>query len=395
MTPVLPRPLAFGALGALLCLLADRSAGQCSEEILTAIAGHARDGFGEQVRIADDQIVVGMPFYTGNHQSEGAVVVYERAGAGWVEAQFITAPNPGAQHHFGLAIAADRDDLMVRERVQDPVLFPEGGSVVHVYRRRGTQWVWSQKIEAPVPGAPGVVTFARTFVLDENSAYFGDVWYDIIRVYDKIGGTWVPAGVITTANYNPLPLPPSGGIPGRIRANGDRLLVTTNSSLISGEWVYVLERDGSGWHGSARLVLQGLHDEPDVAMTGDTIFVGSPHESGQAGRVWVYEKSGNQWSPTQVLTPEPWLTLARFGFAVEVNSGILAVSAPGWAMPAPAVGRVYLFEHDGVGWYQTRAIDGAQPIPERRMGQDLAMSADVLVAGAPAGGAVVGIPGTA
>ncbi|MCP3915023.1 MAG: hypothetical protein GY711_05670 [bacterium] len=334
-----------------------------------------------------------MPYYVGDHSFQGSATIFTRNGDTWTESQTITSPNAGPNHAFGSTVASDSDDLMIMEERQDLSVFPEGGPAVHIYRRLGAQWVWSQRIDAPAPGNPNATHFGNSIAIDGDAAYISDNRSGTVHVYEKMGSIWTERAPITAADFHPLQVSPDE-ISGNILVRGNRLLVTTIGIAQPGHSVFIVERDTNGsWHGVDELFITTLSFPPSMAMTEDTIFVGAPLDAGQAGRVWVYEETGGQWTAVQSITPDPWFNLARFGTSLAYNSGVLAVSAPSWDLPLNATGRVYVFEHDGISWFQAAALDTGQPVSGARLGTSLAVSEDVIAGGAP-GALGLGLPGT-
>ncbi|MCP3914656.1 MAG: PQQ-binding-like beta-propeller repeat protein [bacterium] len=366
-------------LGMLCC---GQARAQCNEQVLFSSLSAPQDGFGRRVAVNRDTVAVALHGHFGQSGAEGAVTIFERAGVGWSEAQSLTSPNPVINQVFGWEIAISQDLLLVRESRQDLTLFPEGGPAVQVYSRRAGQWVWQQKLDAPVPGAPTLLHFGNDIAVDGGTIYVGDTWRDLIHVYERTSASWVEVAPITTADLHPLPIPSS--FPRNFVVQGDRLMVAVENG--SSFQVYVLDRDAGGWHGSAILDPggQNIQLEPDLDFEDDLAFIGSEAENGQAGKVYVYRYSSGMWSLTQVIVPEPWFTLTRFGHRLEYEQGVLAVGAPGWDLPMQNTGRVYLFEEDGLRWVQSAAIDTTQPVQNLTMGYDIALSGELLVSGSPA-----------
>ncbi len=358
---------------------------QCNEQMLVPAASAAQDGFGGRVFVVGDVIVSGLPGHFGTSGAEGAVAVFERSGDRWSEFQFITAPNPGVNHAFGEELALGDEVLLIREVRQDTSLFPEGGSAVHVYERRAGQWTWSEKLEAPVPGLPNLLHYGNNFALEEPFAYIADNWRNKIWIYERGPTGWATVGEITIDDLHPLPVPDT--FPRGIVVRDSRMLVgvETGGSFS----VYLLERDQAGWQG-VQPIGSPLQVEPSFCLEADSVFVGSEAENGQSGRVYVYKRQGLQWPLAQVLTPDPWLTLTRFGHRVAVHGDRLLVGAPAWDLPEINAGRAYLFLDDGTGWRQTHALESSQPIQNLMLGYDVDLSSDYAIAGATASSTGVG-----
>src|SRR4051812_17132764 len=75
-----------------------------------------------------------------------------------------------------------------------------------------------------------------------------------------------------------------------------------------------------------------------VAADGGWLAVGAPLE-GDGGAVHLFSWSGSRWEPETVLYPDPPRAGARFGSALALRNGTLAVAALGQ-------GAVYVFQED-------------------------------------------------
>jgi MYXO-CTERM domain-containing protein len=126
-----------------------------------------------------------------------------------------------------------------------------------------------------------------------------------------------------------------------------------------------------------------------VAVSGDTVVVGSPQKPGVpvAGAAYVYARDGEgRWSETVLpagSSPDP-----SFGEAVAISGDVIAVGAPRQpAQGAIDAGAVYIFKRVDKTWMavQTiRAVDAAKVGDQ--FGAALALQGDTLAIGMPAPG---------
>lgn len=105
------------------------------------------------------------------------------------------------------------------------------------------------------------------------------------------------------------------------------------------QWVPVSEKEGFG---------------QSVGASGNTVFVGDPDNTYRPGRVFVYEEGEpGAWSHRTYLQAKDGQLDDRFGSALDVDDGTLAVGAP-------AVNAVYVFQQQGADGVWTQ-VDQVEP----------------------------------
>jgi hypothetical protein len=122
-----------------------------------------------------------------------------------------------------------------------------------------------------------------------------------------------------------------------------------------------------------------------VDVRGEILAIGSPQPNQPPmgpGLVHVYRFSGGAWSEEAQLTPDDREVFTnqvqsnegqRFGGAVSVGEGVLAVGAPGIVelFSGRYAGAVYVFDYEGQGWVKTAKLtpDSAdRPAPQKEPG---------------------------
>jgi len=160
------------------------------------------------------------------------------------------------------------------------------------------------------------------------------------------------------------------------RANqfGDSLALHHNT-LVVGAWresvggtetgaVYVFERTGTEWSPPHKLTpsAQAASDYfgRAVDVDGDTLVVGAPHEnSSQAntfpGRAFVFVRSEGVWSEQALLTALDGAGRDAFGRAVAVSGDRAVIGAP-WHNGFAGAG--YVFERSGAVWLEKTKLTG-------------------------------------
>ncbi|MEI8015151.1 MAG: hypothetical protein WCH20_09975 [Nitrospira sp.] len=74
-----------------------------------------------------------------------------------------------------------------------------------------------------------------------------------------------------------------------------------------------------------------------VALAGDTLAVGVPGEASASGAVYVFTRTGSNWSPQAYLKASNTEANDGFGYSVALAGDSLAVGATGEASDATGV----------------------------------------------------------
>jgi len=186
-----------------------------------------------------------------------------------------------------------------------------------------------------------------------------------------------------------------------------------DNSLSQSGAVYVFGRAADGTWSQQAFLKASNPDAEDwfgfaVALSGDTLAVGAPHESSapdrgpgdnsvtHSGAVYIFARSASgEWRQEAFLKAPVAGVNASFGCSVALEGGTLAVGAlqessaqPGVNPPpgdgvAPASGAAYVFTRapDGT-WAQQAFIKASNPDANDLFGFTLALSGDTLAVGA-------------
>jgi VCBS repeat-containing protein len=116
-----------------------------------------------------------------------------------------------------------------------------------------------------------------------------------------------------------------------------------------------------------------------VAMTSDTLVVGAYGE-GTSGSAYVYRRSGDSWSLEQELQPEDSPLGGGFGMSVAVSGDTIAVGTP---YVTSQTGAVYIFTRSGTTWTQQQKLTASDGESEDYFGLVVDLDGDTVLAGAP------------
>jgi hypothetical protein len=115
-----------------------------------------------------------------------------------------------------------------------------------------------------------------------------------------------------------------------------------------------------------------------LSADGDTALVGAPHDSGEAGAVWVLTRTGSTWARQATLTGgEEELGAGHFGRSVALSAdGDTALIGE----PNGDGGAAWVFTRAGSGagstWARQAKLTGAEESGSGWFGQSVALSAD-------------------
>ena len=299
------------------------------------------------------------------------------------EQAYLKSSNTGGDDAFGKAVALDGDTLVVGAFGEASSATGVGGNqldnaapesgAVYVFTRSGSSW--SQQAYLKASNAEAGDQFGWSVALDGDTLAVG------------------AAGE-------------SGGATG---VNGDPL---DNSAPGSGA-VYIFARSGSSW--SQQAYLKASNAEADdtfggaVALEGHTLVVGAHEEDGSAagvggdpldnaasesGAVYVFTRSGTDWSQSACLKASNAEAGDQFGWSVALDGDTLAVGAFGEASSAtggrnnpldnsaPRSGAVYVFTRSGTDWSQSAYLKASNAEARDHFGGGMALDGDTLAVGA-------------
>jgi hypothetical protein len=163
--------------------------------VLTAVDGHAGDGFGHAVAICEDRLIVGAPeVNAANVNGSGAAYVYVRAGTSWGLEQKLESAAVDLAHgvfRFGDSVGLTRTLALVGNPT-DHHPYP-GSGAAHLFQRSGSRWARiSPVFRAATPGQFDY--FADAVSLSDAGAFVGAA---DVRVEDYRQGLVYVYGVPT------------------------------------------------------------------------------------------------------------------------------------------------------------------------------------------------------
>jgi hypothetical protein len=250
----------------------------------------------------------------------GRAYVFTRTGAGWKQAAELEVSDTVAGDGFGWSVAISGTTIVVGASGH-----ANGAGRAYVFTKTGAGWKQAAELEG------------------SDTVEYGDYSGFGFRV--AISGTTIVVGAGTAVGYGA---------------------------------VYVFTKTGSGWKQAARLEGSAYDFIDPLAISGTTIVVGAIYAV-MAGRAYVFTRTGAGWKQAAELEGSDTVARDEFG-AVAISGTTIVVGAPGHAKNA---GRIYVFTKTGAGWKQVAELEGSDTVAGDGFGGPVAMSGTTAVVGAP------------
>jgi FG-GAP repeat protein len=370
----------------------------------------------------------------------GAVYVFVRTGASWIQQAYLKASNADMNDGFGTSVSLSGDTLAVgapgeASATTDPTdNTASGAGAVYVFIRKDGSWSQQAYVKASNPGAKD--QFGQSVSLSQDTLAVGAPREDSVTASDPNDNTALDAGAVyvfvrTGAAWNPQGYLKASNVESgdqfgaSVSVSGDSLAVgavneasgtgspTDNSAPRAGA-VYVFTRASRIWTEQAYLkasnASMGYLFGWSVALSQNTLAVGSISESSAAtgvngnqndhsapgsGAAYVFVRDGTTWTEQAYLKASNTGPGDTFGFSVAVSGEILAVSAIAEASnttgtngnqadnSAIGAGAVYVYLRTGTTWTQQAYLKASNTGMSDNFGGSIALSPDTLVIAAP------------
>ncbi|TGK16845.1 FG-GAP repeat protein [Leptospira kmetyi] len=360
---------------------------------LKASNSDSSDSLGWAVALDGDTLVVGAYLESSSQTTitngttasadnsadgSGAVYVYKRNGASWIQEAYIKASNAEAGDSFGYSVAIQGDTIAVGAigEGSSQTTITNGSTAsadnsapysgaVYVYKRTGTTWNQEAYIKA-------------------SNAEAGDSFgYSVAIQGDTIAvGAYAEASNQTTIT--------NGNTSSADNSNG-------NSGA-----VYVYKRTGATWDQEA--YIKAINGEAgdlfgySISLSAETLVVGAPMESSNqttitngttasgnnssfsSGAVYVYVRTGTVWTQEAYLkaisAPPTPAAGQQLGITISIHGNTIAASAT-----QSNEGAVYVFVRNASAWSVEAEIRASNPTTVNYFGFSLSVFGDTIAVG--------------
>jgi len=264
---------------------------------ISAFDGELGDGFGNEVCIDGDYIIIGRVSDSEDGYFSGSAYVYKRNGNTWELEQKLLPSDGREYNYFGGSISIDGDYAIIGARGD------RNGSA-YVFKRNGTTW-FEQAILVP-----------------------SDSW-----LFDKFGGS-----VSIDGEY------------ALIGAYGDKTFGTLSGAA------YIFKRDGTNWLQHQKLLAYdgAVNDEfgYSVSLDGDYALIGARWDKiygYESGSAYIFKRDVT-WSCQQKLIAPDGEAYDNFGYSVFLEGNWAIIGSPGNDENGDASGSAYMFKRDDSSW---------------------------------------------
>lgn len=264
-----------------------RSAG-----VLRPADGAEGDSFGAALFLKDNLALVGAP----NHDSTGAVYVFERQGDGWLQAEKLTDGDGVNGDRFGSAIIAKDDHLLVGM----PGRNSRSGDALHFHRVDG-RYVGQGLL--PRRGSEENSRFGSSLAFNDNTLFVGmpgsNNRLGSVATYRVVDGAMEQGNDLA-----PYEAARRAGFGSSLAATGDGVWIGTPGGRV----VYDFRGDESGMNEVMKVAPEDRANAGSfgnaVAVNGNLAVVGISGGDNGGGNAMVYERQGHHWVAAAMLTSE-------------------------------------------------------------------------------------------
>ncbi|MFG0284236.1 MAG: GC-type dockerin domain-anchored protein [Phycisphaerales bacterium JB039] len=317
----------------------------------------------------------------------GAILAPATLAVAQCPPQHLIPPTPWMYGDFGRAVSMDGPYLVVGDRSDAelcPVTQDCGTGAAHIYTFDSVagEWTLRQTIRPALLDwgfgfGWSVAIKGDRLIAGARGSTLSGTKAGAAYVFDREGDTWFETGQIVPAA--PVFL---GEFGHSVAIDG--ALAVVGQPRMHGASVYV---EGFGGWGFRQRLAEAQSFGHALALSEDWLIVGAPEDATLAhlgGAVFTYRRGpGAELTLTQKLTPPDVEVGPEFGNAVSLDGATLAVGGPRSDRTFEGQGAVYIFELADGDWTLRAEVTHENPLDDDFLGAAVALSGDILVAGAP------------
>ena len=372
-----PQPRASGAARTATGSAATPRSRDDSEPFAKSIRFVDPDGapehqFGASVSINGDFLVAATKSGPGQGATRSGVAhVYHRIDSGWNHVATLAASDGRPNDWFGCGVSINRDTILIGAPLADTAAGHRTGAV-YVYQRNNAHWIEVAKLMAS-DGAPedwlgAVVAVSEDYAVagaHRNDAAGGEA--GAVYVFQRQESAWHEAAKLTASSAQP-----GDAFGTSVAIDGDTIVVGAwngDSGVAANTGAsYVFLRRGASWHEVIRLNASDAEAGDEfgsfVAITGNTIVVGAPKDDidtiADAGSAYVFQRSDDGWIEMGKLTASNAGAHDQLGSWVSMCAKHAIAGA---ARNRARHGSAFIYEKPKSGWrnmFETQELMGSR-----------------------------------
>lgn len=313
-----------------------------------------------------------------------------QAVTAWNQQAQLTADDAATNDQFGVSVAVNGDTAVVGSYLNDEAGNNNGAAYVFV--RTGESW--SQQAKLTASDSADFDNFGSAVAISGDTAVVGaygddDEFMDsgAAYVFVRSEGVWSQQTKLVASD------------PGEDDNFGHMVAISGNTALVGGYLnddagmnsgsVYVFVRSGVQWSEQAKLTASDAAAGDEfgnaVAIDGDTAVIGARLKAevgAESGVAYVFGRSGGSWSEQAKLMPNDLAVGDRFGWAVAIGEETIVASSAKDNAGGTDSGSAYVFvRHEG-GWIQQAKLMSNTLATNDQFGWSVAVSGDTALVGA-------------
>ncbi|QDT43126.1 Calx-beta domain protein [Gimesia alba] len=304
---------------------------------LTAPDASTGDLFGTSVAIHGDVIVIGAAAADNGGEESGAAYVYRRNGALWSFEEKLIASDRMNYDGFGNDVAIENNRIVVGAANHDVDSKPDAGAV-YIFSWSGNSWTETQKLtyssgeSADQFGYSVAIHNNEIFIsapnetINQNSIRSGEV-----HVYHFTVVLWIHSQRLAPSNGRD-----NQRFGWQLAVDGNHLGVIIAGSTSGSPRAYLYEREGGSWKFRQSTIIAPIttgisSNRYSIDISETTLAIGtniydSPIAS--AGSVTIYHFSEDRWVNSQDYIGGNPSDRDLFGAAVAISGSQILVGAP-------------------------------------------------------------------
>lgn len=365
-----------------------------AQDIILAKDGKAEDYFGYSAAIDGNTVLVGAHKADINGAKDaGAAYVFVLGENGWYQQAKLVAEPFFAGDTLGGNVALINDIAMLGVIRRDDK-GKDSGAVIS-YERQSDNWLQKQILTAP-DAKPGDA-FGQSISLTENYLIIGAPRNDAlgkdsgaVYIFKRENGTWSYQTKITASDGA------EGDLFGiSVAIDGNTILVGADlhdekEENAGAVYVYVLSNNQ--WKQEAKLMASDGNKTDifgvRVAISENTALVSARRDDIEgigkdAGSAYIFERKGRIWTQKIKLTSPDGKADDRYGRGVALNKDTAIISAMNHDSKGVDAGALYVYKKGASGWKYTSKITAKVSLPNDRFGWNVDLSKGMAVIATP------------
>lgn len=151
---------------------------------------------------------------------------------------------------------------------------------------------------------------------------------------------------------------------------------------------YIFFFDGTNWTEQQKLTASDESSFAEfgtsVAISGNTVLIGSPSKSGNTGSAYVFTRSGTTWSEQAILDASDATGFFRFGSSVAIEGDTAVIGSRTATGAVASSGAAYVFTRSGTVWSEQVKLSDPTGGTSDNFGVSVAINGNTILIGADA-----------